>query len=81
MICVPTTVWLITARTENGNKETLQNESQMWAMSLNSSLICNDPVEKISSLVGHGDDDRVLLCWIHFLVRLKVPIKNAKIDF
>ena len=63
---------MITARTENDNKETLQNESQMWAMSLNSSLICNDPVEKISSLVGHGDDDRVLLCWIHFLVRLSV---------
>ena len=72
---------MITARTENDNKETLQNESQMWAMSLNSSLICNDPVEKISSLVGHGDDDRVLLCWIHFLVRLKVPIKNSKINF
>ena len=78
---MPTTVWLVAARTENDNKETPQNESQMWAMSLKNSLSCNDPVEKSPPIEDHGNADRVLLCWIHFLVRLNVPIKKAKINF
>ena len=77
LICVPTTVWLITARTENGNKETLQNESQLRATGRNNSLSCNDPVEKSPPLEDHGNADNVLLCWIHFLVRLIVPIKKG----
>ena len=86
LICVPTTVWLITARTENNNNKTLQNESQLRATSLNNSLTCNDPVEKSSSREDPVNADRVFLCWIHFLVRLNVLIKNvqmknAKINF